>query len=66
MRAVPLADISKELSDGGTVRATGKLSSEQLVAVLKSRLADTAVGKFYREAEEAGMALETYLGSLLK
>ena len=61
-----MAEVKQGCSEVAPVSPSSAVSKDEFVQLLKSRLTYEAIGKFYTEAERAGMSLDAYLGSLLK
>ena len=61
-----MAEVKQDRSGAASASPSAAASRDEFVQLLKSRLTFEAIGKFYTEAERAGMSLDAYLGSLLK
>ena len=64
MREVSQFAENRQIAEAGQTSATE--DKEAFVQLLKEKLSYEAVGRFYTEADKAGMTLEDYLFNLLK
>lgn len=61
-----MAEVEQVSLGSAPATTSASASKDEFVQLLKSKLSFEAIGKFYTEAETAGMSLDEYLSSLLK